>query len=396
MAGGLLAGLSALALAACGGPSASSKLTLSPTSGPSGTVVDISGDAGPGCSPGHNWFGFNFGPYGAPAKGPATGMTPSALKNGSWTVRFLVPPYLGGQSKHGLGAAATPGRYQFVAPACRGHTVAKASFRVTAGPSKATGGRYVAITATRDGQGYWLVQADGRVSAFGDARSYGSLAGAAGPAASVVGPAASVVGMARTYDGHGYWLVSADGHVHSFGDARPYGSLSGAAPGRAPVTGIAATPDGRGYWVLAANGHVYRFGDARLMGMPNGQLAPYDAVVARPAGGYVITAASDGAVYLYPGGVLSSGGPGASLSATLVGTAVTPSGNGTWQAGLDGGVVTSGDAGFYGSLPGENVVAKIPVTAIAASPDGHGYWLVNAKGHVYPFGDAHTFPPASA
>jgi hypothetical protein len=51
-------------------------------------------------------------------------------------------------------------------------------------------------------------------------------------------------------------------------------------------------------------------------------------------------------------------------------------------------VFTFGDAGFYGSLPGQGVVAPAPVDAIASSPDGQGYWLVGQDGAVYSYGDA--------
>jgi hypothetical protein len=197
--------------------------------------------------------------------------------------------------------------------------------------------------------------------------------------------------MARTNDAHGYWLADADGDVYSFGDARSYGSLPKDKLAYAPVTGIAATADGHGYWLASADGHVYGFGDAHYDGEPDGYLAPYDAVAARPAGGYVVTAASDAAVETFAGGAVLGGGPGFPLSATLVGTAVTPTGKGTWQVGMDGGVFTSGDATFYGSLPGDKLVPDAPVTGIAGSPDGHGYWLVGADGTVFRFGDAHFF-----
>jgi hypothetical protein len=104
-----------------------------------------------------------------------------------------------------------------------------------------------------------------------------------------------------------------------------------------------------------------------------------------------VTGADDAAAYRFAGGTLGGGGPGFQLSATLVGTAVTPTGNGTWQAGLDGGVITSGDATYYGSLISEKVTPGVPVTAIAGSPDGRGYWLLGADGTVYNFGDANYF-----
>jgi ribosomal protein L24E len=362
-------------------------LVLSVASGPPGTVVQVAGNAGPGCVVDKNWHGFDFEPDGERAEGPVTEMTTLVASSGSWSAAFVVPSYLGGPgAERGRnGAPVTPGRYELVAPTCEAHVLAKAPFQVTAAPPFPAKIAYVAIAATPDGQGYWLVRADGAVAAFGDARLYGS------PRAGKAVPAVPVVGAAAAHDGRGYWLVRADGHVYSFGDARSYGSLPGGNVLEGPVAGIAATPDGRGYWLVGADGHVYRFGDARYDGEPDGHLAPYDAIAARPAGGYVVTAASDAAVYRFTGDALWAYGPGTPLSGMLVGTAATPSGNGTWQAGADGGVFTSGDATYYGSVPGDDLAPSAPVTGIAGSPDGHGYWLVGADGTVYNFGDAHFY-----
>jgi hypothetical protein len=376
-----LVGPLSIGLAACGS-SSSATLKVSLRSGPVGTVVVVSGNAGSGCVVDKNWFGFDFGPSGQVGQGPVTKMTTPVATNGTWSATFAIPSFLSGPAKSGAGALVKTGRYDFLAPACSGHSVAKATFQVQAATGSTDQATYSGIESTTDGGGYWLVQGDGAVTAVGDAHSYGSLGGP-GP-----GFGARIVGLAHTYDDHGYWLVGANGAVHSFGDAHAYGSLSAALASEAPVTGIAATPDGHGYWLMGANGHVYGFGDAKATGMPGEALAPYDALGTRPAGGYVVTAANDGGVYVYPGGTLASGGPGAALSATLVGTAITPSGNGAWQAGLDGGVITWGDATFYGSVPGESVVLKAPVAAIAATPDGHGYWLLGATGTVFNFGDA--------
>jgi len=383
---GVLTAVLAVTGTACGSPSTSVKLSVS--SGPPGTVVTITGQAGSGCVLGKTWSGFAFEPYGDLKKGPVTNMPTPVATNGSWAATFAIPSYLGGSAARGPGAPATAGRYEFVAPSCGNHGSATAPFRVTSGVPAAAAKDYVGIAATPDGQGYWLVRGDGAVSAFGDAHWYGSLG------AGRLGPVGRIVGIARTYDAGGYWLASAAGSVYEFGDARSYGSPGGRKL-RAPVTSISPAPDGKGYYVLGANGTVFGFGSAHVIGAPNSYLAPYDAIAARPAGGYVVTSATDGVTYIYPGGVTSGGGAGFSLSAILVGTAVTPSGNGTWQAGMDGGVITGGlDAGFYGSVPGENVTLEAPVTAIAASPDGHGYWLLEANGTVFPFGDAKTFGPA--
>ena len=295
--GAVLAAVLSLCCAACGG-TASQSLALSVSSGPVGTLVHVSGKAGPGCVVGKNWPGFDFEHYGELTKGPVTAMIAPPAADGTWSTTFAVPSFLGGSAARGPGAPTTPGRYELVAPWCKGHGLAKATFQVTSSaPASAVGQGYVGIAATVDGGGYWLVQADGAVSAFGDASWFGSVTGRL---------AEPIVGMARTYDGQGYWLVDADGHVYCLGDARRYGSLPSSAQ-RAPVTGIAAAPNGKGYWLVDSAGHVYGFGDARVEGMPSTYLAPYDAIAARPAGGYLVTAASSAAVYAFPGGQLAGG-----------------------------------------------------------------------------------------
>ena len=73
------------------------------------------------------------------------------------------------------------------------------------------------------------------------------------------------------------------------------------------------------------------------------------------------------------------------LAAPVVGLAATPSGKGYWRVGADGGVLTAGDAKFYGSAVGR---AHDSIVAIAATRTGHGYWLTDRLGEVFTFGDA--------
>ncbi len=75
--------------------------------------------------------------------------------------------------------------------------------------------------------------------------------------------------------------------------------------------------------------------------------------------------------------------------AGTVGAAATNSGRGTWLAVSNGGVITQGDAAFFGSMGGVKL-AK-PVVGIAPTPSGLGYWLVAADGGIFTFGDARYF-----
>ena len=91
--------------------------------------------------------------------------------------------------------------------------------------------------------------------AFGDAAFFGDTA------AAKVAHTGVPVGMATTPDGRGYWIVDSDGGVFAFGDATYRGSMGG-KPMVADVVGIARTATGDGYWLAAADGGVFAFGDA--------------------------------------------------------------------------------------------------------------------------------------
>ncbi len=131
----------------------------------------------------------------------------------------------------------------------------------------------VGIMATPDGDGYWLVGADGGVFAFGDAGYYGSAAGVS------ISPIVGGLAPRRTARGTGrprrtapstpsatppsavgpprprpswasrpratatVWSV-ADGGVLDFGDAAYFGSMAGQELTK-PVVGMAAAPDAR-------------------------------------------------------------------------------------------------------------------------------------------------------
>jgi hypothetical protein len=115
------------------------------------------------------------------------------------------------------------------------------------------------LAATPDGQGWWVLNADGTVSAFGHAANYGSTVTAG------LHLNAPPMGITATPDGKGYWIVAADGGVFTFGDAHFYGS-TGNLHLNQPAVGMAATPDGHGYWLVATDGGVFSFGDARFYG----------------------------------------------------------------------------------------------------------------------------------
>jgi hypothetical protein len=73
------------------------------------------------------------------------------------------------------------------------------------------------------------------------------------------------------------------------------------------------------------------------------------------------------------------------LAAPVVAVAATPTGRGHWRAGRDGGVLTAGDARFYGSA---TRIWHDAIVGLATTPDGRGYWLVDRGGAVFAFGNA--------
>lgn len=107
------------------------------------------------------------------------------------------------------------------------------------------------------GDGYWLVQADGGVFTHGPIPFYGSEGGK-----SLNAP---MVGGAVTPTGAGYWLCAADGGVFTFGDAPFLGSMGG-KPLNKPIIGMTGTRTGHGYWLVASDGGVFTFGDATFLG----------------------------------------------------------------------------------------------------------------------------------
>lgn len=189
--------------------------------------------------------------------------------------------------------------------------------------------------ATAPGRGYWAVNNQGEVYAFGDAARLGSL-----PARHNLGP---VVGITASPRGDGYWVLTARGAVFPFGDAIFYGSPDEAHLG-SPVVGMAASPSGRGYWLVTAKGRVFAFGEARVH---------HAHSRSRPAG-------------------------------DVIGIAAAPGGQGYWLATAGGHVFSYGAARAFGGA----AASGQHFTAITASAPAAGYWLVSEAGHVHAYGAA--------
>ncbi|MEM9608136.1 MAG: S8 family serine peptidase [Actinomycetota bacterium] len=218
--------------------------------------------------------------------------------------------------------------------------IAVDGYRYEEGPS--TGDFTLRWSAAEVDDAYWLLDASGIIYPFGDAPPLPDAGDGTGWVDVTAAP------------GGGLWALSADGTVSARGGATHFGnaSLTGLAPGELPST-LSATPTGSGYWVFTDRGRSLAFGDARQLG---------DL--------WSVTNADGTPIALI-------------LNGPIIASAATPSGNGYYMVGSDGGIFSFGDAEFRGSMGGQRL--NEPVIGIAPDPDNQGYWLVAADGGIFAF-----------
>ncbi len=211
----------------------------------------------------------------------------------------------------------------------------------------------VGITPTEGDLGYWLVASDGGIFSFGNAGFYGSIPGLGiAPAGSGLPHSlnAPIVGMVPSSDGNGYFMVGADGGVFTFGDAKFEGScpsIGGCAGGAA----VAVMPDatGNGYWVVTAGGDVQPFGDAAAYGGPGPVGGPVVAAVRTPDGGGYYVLFGGGEVFAFGDAVYRGGAYGEVGGYDPASTIFTTADNGGyWIVSANGSVITEGDAPYEG------------------------------------------------
>jgi hypothetical protein len=97
----------------------------------------------------------------------------------------------------------------------------------------------------------------------------------------------------------------------------------------------------------------------------------------------------DGGVLTYGSAGFFGSPTGMRLAAPVVAMAASPDGEGYWLVGADGGVLAYGDAGYFGGTSARRLYA--PIVAMAPTPDGGGYWLVSMDGGIFTFGDARYY-----
>jgi len=240
-----------------------------------------------------------------------------------------------------------------------------------------SGSRTVGIATLSNGTGYWEVEANGTVAAFGAAQNFGSLSGRLN---------SPIVGMSATPSGGGYWLVASDGGIFSFGNAAFYGS-TGSLRLNKPIVGMTATPDGHGYWMVASDGGIFRFGDARFSGSMGGAHVnqPIVGLASDPATGGYWEVAADGGIFSFNAPFLGSTGS-LRLNKPIVGMEASPNGQGYRFVASDGGIFTFGQAPFMGSTG--NLALVAPVVGMAPDNATNGYWMAGADGGIFTFGGA--------
>ena len=219
----------------------------------------------------------------------------------------------------------------------------------------------------------WVLEASGRVHELGGAPNLGDAAASASPA----------VDLVATRDGKGYWVVRADGTVSAHGSAGHFGDLSGFALAR-PAIALAPTPTGKGYVILGQDGGVFAFGDAGFFGSVPG-VSPLAAArttaveIQVASAGYRIIH-DDGGVFAFGNASFIGSVPGVlrgrSLDRPIV--AAVDDGNGAYaMVGGDGGVFAFGMS-FHGSIAG---VAGTDIVGAAGDRAG-GYALLDTDGTV--------------
>lgn len=207
-------------------------------------------------------------------------------------------------------------------------------------------------TDVSDYDGYWIVARDGGVFAF-NAEFHGSLAGSA-----LTSPA---VEIEPTPTGNGYWIVQANGKVTAFGGARHHGDMSTTTLNR-PIIGMSVAPDGLGYWLVAEDGGIFDFGSADFFGSMGDQRlnAPVIDLAPMPDGAGYHLVAQDGGVFSFGTAQFWGSTGNMTLNQPVIAMLVLPNGAGYWLAASDGGIFSFGpQAQFLGSMGGTRLNAPV-------------------------------------
>jgi sugar lactone lactonase YvrE len=229
--------------------------------------------------------------------------------------------------------------------------------------------------------GYWMLGADGRVYAFGDARDavFGNATGR-------IRGGAKAVHIEPTPSARGYWITDDRGGVHAFGDAAGLGGVaSSTLQAGERVTSLSRTPSGAGYWVFTTKGRVFAFGDASTFGdlghvKLNGEI---QSSIPTPSGKGYFMVGSDGGVFAFGDAVFRGSMGGVKLNKPVLSLVPTRTNQGYWLVASDGGIFAFGDAGFRGSMG----ATKLNKPVVGMVRYGAGYLMVAADGGIFSFSD---------
>jgi hypothetical protein len=203
----------------------------------------------------------------------------------------------------------------------------------------------VALVPTSDGAGYWVVQANGDVSAFGDATPITNNAINISSPCNIGGQFGPIEGAVADPDPQagGFWAYTWCGDVYAEAGANPHlGSETGKGLENRglEIVAFAATSD-NGYWLIDNEGNVYNFGKdaAQVTGQICSGLCVVSGAAGDPQGGF-------------------------------------------WAWDGFGNVYGEATAHSFGAKP------NTPMCAFAPTADGLGYWLIDCSNNVYHYGDA--------
>jgi hypothetical protein len=157
---------------------------------------------------------------------------------------------------------------------------------------------------------------------------------------------------------------------------------------------IVPTDPEDGYYVFGQQGEITGFGNDNYLAYLNGAQyfdlnSPIVGMAPTADGGGYWMIGSDGGVFSSGDAGFYGSTGGLHLNKPVVGMAPTPDGKGYWFVASDGGIFAYGDASFYGSRGGQPL--NKPIVGMTATPDGKGYWLVASDGGIFSYGDAGFF-----
>jgi hypothetical protein len=196
--------------------------------------------------------------------------------------------------------------------------------------------------AARPGGGYWVLDGDGTVRAYGGAPNLGS--------SKFFAPLGrDIVAMP---DGNGYATLDGYGGIHRFGSAVTYlAGLKGPwFPGHDIARGLALTSDGHGFGVLDGYGGVHTAGDAPHLSGPVWRNWDIGRSLAYPPGGGLLVLDGLGGVHA-SGGAHYYGSP--NFHGRDIARDLAPWSDGKGYAIIDGfgGIHTAGSAKRSGPIP---------------------------------------------